>query len=411
MYAARIEATERERDRRVQEVGEKFQPQHEWHPFRLHLVHCPAMEVPLVVRRGERAYPLTLTWLAPHATFVGVRCPGCGAEEPLVAGRSQLGCRSCLARPAPVADPEIALQGKRVTMKASTAPPPVNRAEQPPPAGRAEPPPRPRAATRPREAEGILRRLEAQRLKREAAEMRAQQTRSSVRREHAGDRLSYELWRACALRQRFPERQVMPHTAFAVVQRLFGPLAAQVALGLPVAAIPDSSTSATTHSLGTGAGFTWGTVRTTAGAQHRYLLHWQWFRNQALVSEVLPAGPLDRWDPTANPVLTPTTAPALYGDAPVPPVPLDPVEALLWSTEVARAGLPAVARCFAIWSVMRPALEHVEPATAAAALATVMARHWRRARTASQMSREYGASVQAVGRVVRDLNAFLKPRG
>lgn len=384
MYTARIEATARERDRRVQEVGEKFQPRRESRPFRLHLVHCPALDVPLIVRRGERAYPLTLTWLVPHSAFVAVRCPGCGAEEPLVAGRSHLGCRSCLARPAAPAEPEIAVQGTRVALKAQAAPP-VDRAAAPPP---------PRAATRPREAEGIQRRLEAQRRKRDAAAIRAQQTRSSGRHEHVGDRLSFDLWRASAMRKRLPERQVVPDSPFAVLQRLFGTLAAQVALGIPVAAIPDSSTSATT-SLGPETGFTWGTVRTGGGSEYRYLLRWRALRNRALASELYPSSQrLSFWDPTGDPSLAPWTVPTL--------------EALLWSTDIARIGVPAVARCIAMWSAMRPMLEHIEPATAAAALATFVARRWQVRRPAAQMSRDYGASPQAVTRAVRLLTNRLQ---
>lgn len=392
VFSARIEATERERDRRLQELAEKFEPQHSWRPFRLHLVHCPALDVPLVVRRGERTYPLTLTWLLPHAVFVGVRCPNCGAEEPLVAGRSHLGCRSCVVRAAPVPQPAIQLRGRVAPEARAAAAPSV---AVPP---RQSPP---HAKTRPLEAERIQQRREARRLKREAAEARTQHARGVGRMTHAGDRLSLQLWQSCALRKRVSDAFVMPNSPFAVLQRLYGPVAPQVALGLPIAAVPMSSTSMT-DSMSSQIGFTWGMVR-TARTEHRYVIRWHWAGKQALLFELFPGRPRMLWDPTGDEELTPATAPALFGAAPAPAVALDAVEALLWNTDTARLGVPTVARCIGMWSAMRPVLERVAPVTAAAALATVVGQYWRRPRAASEVSRAYGANPQAVGRVVREL--------
>lgn len=94
---AQAEATRTERSRRLHEIEEQFRPSHEIRPFRLHLVWVPALRLPVHIRRGAQMYPCDLTWLlGVGATFTGLRCPTCGAAEPLVAGRDRLGCQTCL---------------------------------------------------------------------------------------------------------------------------------------------------------------------------------------------------------------------------------------------------------------------------------------------------------------------------
>lgn len=95
---AQAEATRTERGRRLHEIDEQFHSSHELRPFRLHLVWAPAMRLAAQIRRGAQTYPLSLIWLlGVGATFTDLRCPSCGAAEPLVAGRDRLGCQSCLA--------------------------------------------------------------------------------------------------------------------------------------------------------------------------------------------------------------------------------------------------------------------------------------------------------------------------
>jgi hypothetical protein len=90
------DATRIEHARRRREIEEEFTPRHEIRPFRLHLVLVPAFVLPVEVRRGPRAFPLAVAWLAPAGRFADVRCPHCGAVAGLVAGRERLGCRACL---------------------------------------------------------------------------------------------------------------------------------------------------------------------------------------------------------------------------------------------------------------------------------------------------------------------------
>ncbi|MEX0659842.1 MAG: hypothetical protein WD080_11970 [Egibacteraceae bacterium] len=96
LLEAQADATRAERTRRLREIDEAFRPRHELRPYRLHLVWAPALRVPAEIRRGAATHRLTLTWLlAPVAAFVPPACPACGAGSPLVAGRAELGCRSC----------------------------------------------------------------------------------------------------------------------------------------------------------------------------------------------------------------------------------------------------------------------------------------------------------------------------
>jgi hypothetical protein len=94
---AQAEATQFERARRLREIAAKFESSRTIAPYRLNLLYVPALAFAVEVRRGERRYPLLLHWLLAPACFAPLRCPTCDAAELLVAGRSQLGCRRCLA--------------------------------------------------------------------------------------------------------------------------------------------------------------------------------------------------------------------------------------------------------------------------------------------------------------------------
>jgi len=95
---AQAEATRLEHRRRLHEIELKFRVTREITPFRLHVVFVPALALHAVVRRGERRYPLRLDWLLPAGRFAAPCCPRCNACAPLVAGRSNLHCRSCSDR-------------------------------------------------------------------------------------------------------------------------------------------------------------------------------------------------------------------------------------------------------------------------------------------------------------------------
>lgn len=97
LLEAQARITGGERDRRVAEIHEKFRPRQTIRPYRLHLVLVPALRLPVQVRRGPRTYPWQVVRLLVAPLFTAVTCPTCQSADPLVAGRNQLGCRTCLA--------------------------------------------------------------------------------------------------------------------------------------------------------------------------------------------------------------------------------------------------------------------------------------------------------------------------
>ena len=96
LLAARAESTRAERDRRLLEIDEKYQADHEIRPFRLHVVLVPGWRVPVDVCRGPRRYARTFDWLPALNRFAAERCPHCGAADTLSASKTRLGCRTCL---------------------------------------------------------------------------------------------------------------------------------------------------------------------------------------------------------------------------------------------------------------------------------------------------------------------------
>jgi hypothetical protein len=145
---AQAEATQTERARRRREIVDEYRPQHEIRPFRLHLVHVPAFVLPLNVRRGSRAFPFELTWVAASAAFVSGRCPHCAAGESLVVTRDRIGCRACTAsgatqsRGVPAAAP-VAVTPPFRNETSAASPAPQGKRASTKPAPRAEAPRRP----------------------------------------------------------------------------------------------------------------------------------------------------------------------------------------------------------------------------------------------------------------------------
>jgi hypothetical protein len=143
----RLLSTREEQERRLAEIAEKYSASHTIRPYRLHVVEVPTIRLRADVRRGNRRYPMIFDWLLPAGDFAPVRCPSCGCESPLVAGKQNLGCETCLPprseppsaptapssapAPAPAAPSRTASTGKTAPAKAAgkTAVPP--RAKQP----------------------------------------------------------------------------------------------------------------------------------------------------------------------------------------------------------------------------------------------------------------------------------------
>jgi hypothetical protein len=79
LIEARAEATQLERRRRLREIAAKFESSRTLAPYRLNLMFAPALAFAV-------------------GCFAPLCCPHCDAAEPLVAGRTQLGCRRCAAK-------------------------------------------------------------------------------------------------------------------------------------------------------------------------------------------------------------------------------------------------------------------------------------------------------------------------
>ena len=133
----RLRATREEEARRLAEIAEKYEARHAIRPYRLHVMLVPALRVPADVLRGDRRYPMCFDWLLPAGAYAPVRCPSCGGEAPLVAGKLKLGCETCLppkpaaaapaaaapAAAAPAAAPAAARPSAAAPGRAGPAPP------------------------------------------------------------------------------------------------------------------------------------------------------------------------------------------------------------------------------------------------------------------------------------------------
>lgn len=95
LYDEQAKVTAHEAERRQVEIERKYRVEASVQPYRLHLVLAPALHLELEVRRGDRRYPLACNFLVGAGSFLPLRCPLCGAAQPLVAGREALGCRAC----------------------------------------------------------------------------------------------------------------------------------------------------------------------------------------------------------------------------------------------------------------------------------------------------------------------------
>jgi hypothetical protein len=140
----RLRGTREEQARRLAEIAEKYAASHTIRPYRLHVLEVPALRLPADVRRGDRRYPMAFDWLLPSGAFAPVRCPSCGSEAPLVAGKQKLGCETCLpprtapalapspTAAAPARTPTTPEAASRATPAAKPAPAPPRKPVVPP---------------------------------------------------------------------------------------------------------------------------------------------------------------------------------------------------------------------------------------------------------------------------------------
>jgi hypothetical protein len=329
VYDAQAETTRAERARRLHETRQKFAGRHEIRPFRLHLIGIPGVEVPIVVRRGSRAFGLTLDWYLPFATWAPITCPHCGSGDVLVAGRDRLGCRTCLHRPAQLPDPSPPAEAPGGAPRPPPAPerdapqPPAPAVDQARPTESAPAPARPGAGT-------------ARRTKASASVAR--------RVPKIGNELGQSFWKTVVLGQRWSA--TAPRSPADVLGRLYGTEGPLYAVGFP----PDAC--ATGVDMQTRPGDIDGIHATSgsllaSGRAFAYTLRWKLVAKSPVVVEILPFSDVVGSTLPSLARLSHLADARLRQGLPQP-AGLGPVEQRLWA-HVSSDGLPLVVRCLALW--------------------------------------------------------------
>ena len=346
----RLRSTREEEARRLAEIAEKYEARHFIRPYRLHVIEVPALRVPADVRRGDRRYPMTFDWLLPAGAFAPVRCPSCGGDAPLVAGKQKLGCERCLPR----------TPGPSVSSPAAKASPAASAAKAHPPA----PPPAtakaPPAARSPRPASVPP-----------AVRRQPPPVPPHVRKERraAPGKLAERLWNAVAAGRAGGAGAVLaPGSPAAALHGVLGGPGLTRVIGMPDGEAPARFSAQPAGGTGHG-DLIAGLLLGDGGTECRYYLCCQ----DGLVAEVLP------YPVTAGGEFLPAywwgRRYAAAEGSPSGPVParsgLDPVGKALLSAGPGWNGLPVTARALAAWARIRaghPRLraEHQAPVLAAA---------------------------------------------
>lgn len=321
ILAAQAEITAVERDRRLAEIQERFEPRHEVKPYRLHLVGVPALRLGVHVRRGQRTFPLQLTWVLGGGGFVPMRCPHCAGRDVLVAGRDRLGCRGCLPRPVELA--------AGVAGNTPPAPPPselMHRRSPDPPASPSPPPTRKRSPL-PRPATTAPA-VDPQRL------------------ERAGDKLARGFWTTAARGDRWRGKVTVPHSPMAALSRLYGAPGALRAIGVPEDVQPYNLTVSGTEVYKSGIHATSGLILTYSG-NFPYLLRWDSFQGSSRIGEVLPhRSPNGRLAPRGA---LPSGVESLLMRPPPPRAAPEGRAGGVWAQALHLHGLSFALRCLATW--------------------------------------------------------------
>ena len=315
----RLHATREEEARRLAEIAEKYEARHTIRPYRLHVMLVPALRVPADVLRGMRRYPAYFDWLLPAGAYAPTRCPSCGGEAPLVAGKLKLGCETCLP-PKPAAAPAGAAPA--AARPAAAAPGPARparpvsgapRGARPAPAARPVPPQAKRRAVVP-------------------PKVRKEQQKATAT-------LAERLWCAVAADDRRTIRRILhPGSPAAALDRVFGPAGLCRVVGMPPGEEPEKFLAETDGDAITGA------LLGAAGAECPYYIYCR----DGQAAEVLPFPvgddgtfwPFYWWGQRSG---------GIGGSGPhVPARGLDPVEGAV-VTGLAWYGLPVAGRALAAW--------------------------------------------------------------
>ena len=383
---AQAEATRAERARRGREIEDEYRPRHDIRPFRLHLVHVPAFVLPVDVRRGSQTFRFELTWVAAAGEYVAVRCPDCGAPEPLVATRERLGCRACTA-----ATSERRPAGPVAIVDRAPDPPPA-RAPVKEPARRDRPRPRTTVAARP-PGTALGDRSSASRSARDDTE-------------RMGNKLAFAFWQCVASADRWPRQKAARDSPLRAIYRLYGNSGPQCAIGVPSRHHVEELTASTYPTEPGAPELTLGSV-SAHGESYRYALSWSVQMGKPVVGEVMPAP-----HPLALPSMRGAEAGLarrLMEGAPDPTVELDAVATTLWSTELRHSGLPFAVRCLAAWWRIASKADPSFPSAAvAAAIAVAVGRAAGMRRSRPVTAATYNTDLTLLKSVEDELTAELR---
>ena len=362
----RLRSTREEKARRLAEIAEKYEARHTIRPYRLHVIHVPGLRVSVDVRRGDRRYPMIFDWLMPAGAFAPVRCPSCGGEAPLVAGKLKLGCETCLpptpaAAATPVSAAPPAVPGPAARPPAASRPVPGPARRESGPAERESGAARPQSgAARPASGPAPA----PPRAKRQPA----MPPKVRKERQKATGTVAERMWRAVSAGDiRAAGKILLPGSPAAALVRALGPAGLTRVIGMPLGEVPEKFVAETDGDTVAG------TLLGHGGAECTYYIYCR----DGRAAEVLPfplqpdesfwpfywlgRRPGDRW------------ATGKFAAAPG----RDPVEGPLVSVGSSWNGLPVAARSLAAWERIsgdhEPLLSAHAPRTLAAAVQRLVA--------------------------------------
>ncbi|MBV9414454.1 MAG: hypothetical protein JO363_05700 [Solirubrobacterales bacterium] len=393
---AQAKAASAERDRRCREIEDEHRLRHELRPFRLRLEHLPAFILPVEVRRGTRRFGFELTWVPGAGEFAPVRCPACGAPEPLVATRERLGCQACTApsgsspresAAAPSASSSSSMSTRGSTSSDSGADHESLARRRHADVVPARPiPDAPRARPNRSQFTGSL-----------SANARLPRRPSSPAQvKRTGNKLAFAFWDCVANGARWPRQKTVRDSPLRAVQRLYGRAGPLYAIGVPPGGYVEEMAASTYPSQPGAPELTVGSVK-ASGHVYPYAMFWWIAAGKPVVGEIMPAP-----HPLALPPLDGETAEIgrrLRERAPAPIVALDPVALLLWRAGLHRHGMPFAIRCLAVWWRLP---DRCDPAPSDEAVAGLVASAVARAAGITRARSETAAGSEA-GRVLTTL--------
>ncbi len=425
LLSAQAEATNAEWTRRRAEVADELRPTFEVIPFRLQGLCVPAYRTPAVVRRGARAYPLSLLYTPLTSSFLVPECPSCGASARLVAGRAHLGCQDCLGSSAvgkderavaPVADPTP----PAVTLQVDSPPPEAPKVMPKPPAAVRAPVTQPAPAAR-RPAAGDAWARPSGRVTPKGSRGRVT-AKGSLRGEtvaRTGSRLALSFWESVLANERINRREVAPHSPLEALLRLYGPRGPAIVVGLRPDERPTGIGTSTSPPDADGVAITSGELKTSADREVPFALYWRPTPTRSVFEvESFPIAAIGR-------MLVQRDA---YAEAlrvrlreflrppPEAVVDLDPGASILLRQSATTLGLAYAARCLAAWWHVTersgPAPDGWGPPptgnVGAAAIELIAAKRAGIQMTSNRVAERYGCPVEPVRKEVRRLQLFVR---